>query len=371
MPIVDPNPGMSFPDPSGANQPPYENLFYGNFEAGQPNGGFVIRYSNGLSAVATFERGVMKGDPVVHLNGGRIEWFTLPIATLEQAVTREFSPRKTSPRPIDPRQGADATFGEARSSSKSERLLDVSNYSDRAAFKAALDQAFPRYAPAPELLEHLIGMSDRNLRSLYFDSNISTSCKHTIGLAIYPQSAWHCIYKAVKHANTKNRETWVYAAIFADDATLLYYELDRYLSPEYFASRGVPLRVENFLLTKDFLSAALQLLGPNPTMEQVARLMESAGMKLTEDRSGSRTAPQTQGTGSPKTPQGATAPPATLRAHYLDGQSEEREKIGDGVGRVFSVTLTGCIWAAGLTFEFDPSAKTFLKAEVADSQGCL
>jgi hypothetical protein len=130
--------------------------------------------------------------------------------------------------------------------------------------------------------------------------------------------------------------------------------------------------VENFLVTKDFLNAAMQLLGPTATMEQVARLMESAGMKPSKERGdGSPPSHRTQGAGSPNTSQDSTAPPTNLRARYFDSRSEEHQKIGDGVGRVFSVLLSGCSWSAGVSFEFDPAAKTLLKAAVEDSQGCL
>lgn len=380
LPGGDPKTGKPLLDQLFSHWPPYDNLFYGNFDQGKPNGSIVVRYSNGFSAIETYDHGVVRGDPVAHFSGERIEWVTLPLDQLERAVRQDFTSGRIRPRPIDPRQGSDAGWGMVNGRIKVARLLDVSGYADIASFKNALDNEFPKFTPAPELLNHLVWLSDENLRSIYFDDVKSAGCRHTSNLLLISgQRAWNCVYAMQKDANTKNREKWVYAAEFSDDATLMYYELHRYFSPDDFASRGIPLRVENFLTSKDFMSAAMQLLGPTPTMEQVAQLMESAGMKPSNAIHGA--VQQTKVVsphppplpGSPSATEEPSSPPQPqpIRAGYYDERASKGQGADKGEGGIFQVLLTGCGTVTTLDFEFDPVTKAFLKVRPYDDAGCL
>lgn len=380
MPTGEPKTGKPLLNQLFAHWPPFENLFYGNFDGGRPNGSVVIRYSNGLSAIESFDHGVVRGEPVVQFDGERNDWVTLPLDQVERLIRRDFSSGRVRARPIDPRQGTDAGWGMVRGSPRVARILDISGYADLASFRGALDKEFPLFAPAKELRDHLIWLSDENLRSAYFDAEINAGCRYTLSLLLQAQSAWHCVYSMQKGAGTKYREKWVYAVVFSDDATLMYYELHRYLNPDDFVSRGIPLKVENFIFGKDFMSAAMQLLGPTPTMERVAEVMESAGMKLS-NRQSHEAVMQVKPVpprpplipGSPavnEAPQPPT-PPQPIRVGYYDERANNGEHADKGEGGIFSVLLTGCGHIIALDFEFDPVTRTLVKVTPYDDAGCL
>lgn len=350
------------------NWPPFENVFYGRFDNGRPNGHFIVRYSSGMAVVAEYKDGRLKGDPVVNVVGNEDVWMVLPQGQFEKMTMQRLRSDDLHPTSIDPRQSK--RLENLRAQPKSDRnvaaLFLIKYYSTEDDMNRSIAAAFPLLSNSSDLLGFLKRVSD-DLRYIYFGgaNSVRAGCRHSISLAYYPQTSWYCIYSDIKEVNGQ-KERWLYNALFSDDQTLLFYELHRFFEGSDFAAWGTPLNERNFQLGKDFFKVAIQLLGPNPSMEQVSSTMEGAGLQKHD--------------GPPLTIEKKVACPTTPTKNMTPSCAfDNTDSLSiEPIHLVyifdyssFHYILTGCGPETGIDFQFDPVTKRFLKVSQFEGGACL
>jgi hypothetical protein len=334
-----------------ADWPPFENIFHGTFDKGKPNGSFIIKYSNRLTTVADYADGSIVGTPRIHIAIGQEElWATLPEEQIERLVQRDFRRGHAQPIPIDPREAGKPDFVSPRMLSPAAArrlrfLFDFERYGDYEAMRDAIDSAFPRFSIAPSLLSFLNEASNENIGDIYFDRQGQASCLHQMGLAVFEQAAWYCIVSYRRDVGNGNTDRWVYAVVIGDNSRIIISEFHQFFEGSNFAARHSPLKAENFVWSRDFMTAAQQLLGPSPSLAQVSSLMESAGM--------------TKGS---KLPPFAVPPSRERESTTVEFYREEG---------LFSFFVSGCGKVIDLRWEFDEATGKFLSVHPADGTGCL
>ena len=265
--------------------PPFTGEFTGRFAAGKPDGLALVRYSSGVTEVATYREGRRTGPVWLHvLAYGQDAWGMASSEAMPESAAGVDLRRVNALPPAFPAGSAPALpHLSVAEWTRAAHLFDFSRFSDLETARSAIDQVFPVGRRAPELITLLdTAAQHRNgtdIVQVYFHPPTLSYCKQTTSLATVPNLGWMCVVSYRVAVANGNANLWVYTVLLDNETQILASELRLYFDDQHFASRHVPLNAENFATDDNFIRAAQEVLGAKPSPDAVTKLMVSAGLK--------------------------------------------------------------------------------------------